>query len=118
MLGPALPAIRCDDAELENARWFSRDWLMAVMAGVYIRTQAGSATTGSPCMCSNLTTCIRVLRHRLSNWNITVLWPAACYVEVHTVQMLCAPCHSMKLCAPCHSPAAPLPDHEAAVHSK
>ncbi len=49
VLGPALPAIRCDDAELENARWFSRDWLMAVMAGVYIRTQAGSATAHLAC---------------------------------------------------------------------
>ena len=34
-LAPALPAANPDDAELQDARWFHRDWLRAVVAGVH-----------------------------------------------------------------------------------
>ena len=32
-LGPPLPPVACNDAELADARWFSRAWLAAVLSG-------------------------------------------------------------------------------------
>jgi hypothetical protein len=32
-LGPPLPPVACNDAELADARWFSRGWLAAVLSG-------------------------------------------------------------------------------------
>jgi hypothetical protein len=32
-LGPPLPPVACNDAELADARWFSRSWLAAVLSG-------------------------------------------------------------------------------------
>ena len=32
-LGPPMPAVACNDAELADARWFSRSWLAAVLSG-------------------------------------------------------------------------------------
>lgn len=32
-LGAPLPPVACNDAELADARWFSRAWLAAVLSG-------------------------------------------------------------------------------------
>lgn len=33
VLGPPLPQVACNDAELTDARWFSRNWLSAALSG-------------------------------------------------------------------------------------
>jgi hypothetical protein len=41
-LGPPLPQIACNDAELADARWFSRAWLAAVLSGELPRRPMGN----------------------------------------------------------------------------